>query len=36
MGRYAQEFSRSMSDPRGFWGEAAGLIDWYEPAADGA
>ncbi len=31
MGRYAQEFSRSMSDPRGFWGEAAGLIDWYEP-----
>ena len=30
MGRYAQEFSRSMSDPRGFWGEAAGLIDWYE------
>ena len=31
MGRYAQEFSRSMSDPRGFWSEAAGLIDWYEP-----
>ncbi len=30
MGRYAQEFSRSMSDPRGFWGDAAGLIDWYE------
>jgi propionyl-CoA synthetase len=30
MGRYAQEFSRSMSDPRGFWGEAARLIDWYE------
>ncbi len=33
MGRYAREFSRSMADPRGFWGEAAGLIDWYtEPA----
>src|SRR5215813_22638 len=33
MGRYAQEFSRSMADRRGFWGEAAGLIDWYtEPA----
>ena len=29
MGRYAQEFSRSMADRRGFWGEAAGLIDWY-------
>ena len=34
MGRYEQEFSRSMADPRGFWGEAAGLIDWYtEPAS---
>ncbi len=34
MGRYEQEFSRSMSDPRGFWGAAAGLIDWYtEPAS---
>ena len=34
MGRYAQEFSRSMADPRGFWGEAASLIDWYaEPAS---
>jgi propionyl-CoA synthetase len=33
MGRYAQEFSRSMADRHGFWGEAAGLIDWYtEPA----
>jgi len=33
MGRYTQEFSRSMADRRGFWGEAAGLIDWYtEPA----
>jgi propionyl-CoA synthetase len=29
MGRYAQQFSRSMADRRGFWGEAAGLIDWY-------
>ena len=34
MGRYEQEFSRSMADPRGFWGAAAGLIDWYtEPAS---
>jgi propionyl-CoA synthetase len=33
MGRYAQEFSRSMADRSGFWGEAAGLVDWYaEPA----
>jgi len=29
MGQYALRFSRSMADPRGFWGEAAGLIDWY-------
>jgi propionyl-CoA synthetase len=29
MGRYAQEFSRSMADRSGFWGEAAALIDWY-------
>jgi propionyl-CoA synthetase len=33
MGRYAQDFSRSMADRSGFWGEAAALIDWYtEPA----
>ncbi|HEX9032951.1 MAG TPA: propionyl-CoA synthetase [Streptosporangiaceae bacterium] len=29
MSRYVQEFSRSMADPRGFWGDAARLIDWY-------
>ena len=29
MGRYAQEFRRSLADPEGFWGEAAEDIDWY-------
>jgi len=29
MSRYAQEFGRSLSDPQGFWGEAAKDIDWY-------
>jgi len=27
MGRYAQEFDRSLSDPEGFWGDAAKNID---------
>ena len=30
MGRYAQEFRRSLADPEGFWGEAAKDIDWYQ------
>ena len=30
MGRYAQEFDRSLSDPEGFWGDAAKGIDWYQ------
>ncbi len=25
---YADAFERSISDPAGFWGEAAGLVDW--------
>ena len=29
MGRYEDVFSRSLADPEGFWGEAAGAIDWY-------
>jgi propionyl-CoA synthetase len=29
MGRYAEEFHRSLADPDGFWGEAARDIDWY-------
>ncbi len=29
MGRYAEEFHRSLADPDGFWGEAARAIDWY-------
>jgi propionyl-CoA synthetase len=33
MGRYAEEFHRSLADPDGFWGEAARAIDWYrEPS----
>src|SRR6516164_3163226 len=33
-GRYTDAFRRSMSDPEGFWGEAAKAIDWYrEPGA---
>jgi propionyl-CoA synthetase len=30
MGRYAEEFRRSLADPDGFWGEAAKAIDWYK------
>src|SRR5689334_1645245 len=30
MSRYAQEFDRSLSDPEGFWGDAAKDIDWYQ------
>jgi propionyl-CoA synthetase len=30
MGRYAHEFERSLSDPEGFWGDAAKNIDWYQ------
>jgi propionyl-CoA synthetase len=29
MGRYAEEFNRSLTDPGAFWGEAAKNIDWY-------
>jgi propionyl-CoA synthetase len=30
--RYDEVHARSLSDPEGFWGEAAGEIDWIEPA----
>src|SRR3990170_3944679 len=30
--RYYQAHARSLSDPEGFWGEAAAEIDWIEPA----
>ena len=30
--RYHDIYARSMRDPVGFWAEAAGDIDWYEPA----
>jgi propionyl-CoA synthetase len=29
MGRYAEEFRRSIADPESFWGDAAQAIDWY-------
>ena len=28
-GEYRQAYDRSMTDPEGFWREAAALIDWY-------
>src|SRR5580692_6952563 len=30
MSRYAEAFHRSLTDPEGFWGEAAQAIDWYQ------
>ena len=30
MSRYADAFARSITDPDGFWGEAAAAIDWYQ------
>src|SRR6185437_14960254 len=30
-GRYAAAFGRALSDPEGFWGEAARAIDWDAP-----
>jgi propionyl-CoA synthetase len=29
MGRYLQEFRRSLADPDQFWRDAGALIDWY-------
>jgi propionyl-CoA synthetase len=31
MGRYAEEFQRSLDDPEGYWRDAAGAIDWITP-----
>jgi propionyl-CoA synthetase len=31
MGRYADEFRRSLDDPEGFWRDAATAIDWITP-----
>jgi propionyl-CoA synthetase len=28
---YAEAYRRSMDDPAGFWGDAAGLVDWDKP-----
>jgi propionyl-CoA synthetase len=33
MSSYQEAFRRSLTDPAGFWGEAARLIDWDQPAA---
>lgn len=30
MGKYDEVFKRSISDPNGFWGDAAENIDWYK------
>ncbi|MES0278207.1 MAG: acetate--CoA ligase [Dehalococcoidales bacterium] len=29
--RYSEMYSRSMSDPEGFWAEQAGCLDWHTP-----
>ena len=31
MGRYADEFRRSLDDPESYWRDAAGAIDWITP-----
>ena len=31
MGRFDTVYRRSIADPEGFWGEAAGAIDWHRP-----
>jgi propionyl-CoA synthetase len=30
---FEQVYRRSIDDPEGFWGDAAGLIDWFTPPA---
>ncbi len=30
MGRYEELFTKSITDPKGFWGEAAEAISWYK------
>ncbi len=32
MSRYQEVYARWKKDPEGFWGEAAGAIDWIKPA----
>ena len=29
--KYSEIYQRSIKDPRGFWGEAAGNVHWYSP-----
>ena len=33
MSAYQETFRRSLTDPNGFWAEAAKLIDWYQQPA---
>ncbi len=33
MGDYRATYDRSIDDPEGFWGEAAGLVDWIQKPA---
>ncbi|MCB0908141.1 MAG: hypothetical protein KDB63_13595, partial [Nocardioidaceae bacterium] len=30
MGDYRATYDRSIRDPEGFWGDAAGLVDWIK------
>ena len=30
MADYRATYERSISDPEGFWGEQAGLVDWIQ------
>ena len=34
MGRYRDEYRRSVEDPAGFWGEQARRIDWVRKPAN--
>ena len=29
MSGYRETYERSIADPEGFWGEQAGLVDWF-------
>ena len=31
MGKYQNEFRRSLDDPEGFWGDAAKALRWRKP-----
>ena len=31
MDAYEQMYARSVEDPEGFWGDAAGELEWFAP-----